>query len=154
EASRSAGPARVASPGGRATADVARRNSSGCGCWLLVLAVLLLPLWGSLLVFAFEAPAVTAYLEVTDHARFQAVRSGYRWASAAAPLVAVALTWLVTPGSGRLRGRPETVQGKPRHTAWGLAGGYLVRAAILLALATGSGLATTARATVVHQLAF
>jgi hypothetical protein len=133
---------------------VARRNSSGCGCWLAVLAVLLLPLWGSLLTFALEAPAIAAYLEVTDHARFQAVRSGYLWASAAAPLVAFALTWLATPSGGRLRSRPETIQGKPQRTAWGVAGGYLIRVAILLALTTGVGLATTARASVVHQLAF
>jgi hypothetical protein len=133
---------------------MARRNSSGCGCWLAVLAVLLLPLWGSLLIFTLEAPAITAYLEVTDHARFQAVRSGYLWASAAAPLVAFALTWLVTPRRGRLRGRPESIQGKPQRTVWGLAGGYLIRAAILLALTTAVGLATTAHASVVHQLAF
>lgn len=133
---------------------MARRNSSGCGCWLAVLAVLLLPLWGSLLIFTLEAPAITAYLQVTDHARFQAVRSGYLWATAAAPLAALALAWLVTPGRGRLRGRPETVQGKPQRTAWGLAGGYLIRAAILLALTTAVGLATTAHASVVHQLAF
>lgn len=68
---------------------MARRNSSGCGCWLAVLAVLLLPLWGSLLIFTLEAPAITAYLQVTDHARFQAVRSGYLWATAAAPLAAL-----------------------------------------------------------------
>jgi hypothetical protein len=133
---------------------MARRNRSGCGCWLAVLAVLLLPLWGSLLVFTLEAPAITAHLEVTDHTRFQAVRSGYLWASAAAPLVAFALTWLVTPSRGRLRGRPETIQGKPQRTARGVAGGYLIRAAILLALTTAVGLATTARASVVHQLAF
>jgi hypothetical protein len=133
---------------------MARRNNSGCGCWLAGLAILLLPFGGSLLVFALEAPAITAYLEVTDHARFQAVRSGYLWASAAAPLVALALTWLATPSTGRLRGRPEAVAGKPRRTAWNLASGYLIRAAILLALTTAVGVATTAQASVVHQLAF
>ena len=121
------------------TTGTALITFSLCQCSIIIFLI-------TVLAWALVAPALTAYLLMTDPEGFKLQRTELLVGSAAAPLLCLLFVRRASPRTGRLRGSRDRLDGEPaRQGFMATAVGYLVRAGILLGVTTATAMVVLVR---------